>query len=144
MITVRSAKLPLLGVLVALALTGCSLLPSAPATPETPVSEAPAAPAFTSADLEDTTWSGTDSAGTEISFLLNADGHTSVTYSGTPFDDAADTWTLTDSTLEISIKNIKDFGDATYTGEVVDPDSPVDLTVTFTQSDETRTVTITR
>ena len=54
------------------------------------------------------------------------------------------TWKLDGSTLTIVIRNVENVGDATYTGDVTDAAGPIDLTLTFSDVDETRTITITK
>lgn len=145
--TLRKTSLPVLGLLAAFTLAGCSLLsPSAPVTPAAP--ETPAPPAVSVTDLNDTTWSGTDSEGTPTIFTFHAGdasgGSTAVSFTGNPYDDPGDTWTLAGSTLTITIYNVESVGDATYVGEVTDPAGPIDLDLTFSDVDETRTLTITK
>jgi hypothetical protein len=141
--SLRTATLPAVGLLAAIALTGCSLLsPSTPSEPD-PV-ETTQAPSITADDLSDTSWEGTDSEGTDTAFILHASGSTAVTFSGNDYDDPGDTWKLDGSTLTIVIRNVEKVGDATYTGTVADPAGPIDLTLTFSDVDETRTLTITQ
>jgi hypothetical protein len=141
--TLHKASLPALGLLAALALAGCSLLsPQTPTTPETP--DTPDVPSVTVEDLNDTSWAGTDSEGTDTTFTFHTGGSTAVSFSGNPYDDPGDTWALTGSTLTITIYNVENVGDATYTGEVTDPAGPIDLALTFSDVTETRTRTITK
>lgn len=143
MITAQKASLPILGILVAVALSGCSLLsPAAPAETTAPTT-APVTPAITADDLNDTTWTGTDSQGTATTFTFHEGGSTAVTFGDNPYDDPADTWTLDGSSLEISIKNVEGVGDATYVGEVVSATDPIDLELTFSLDTTTRTLTLT-
>jgi len=139
----RTLAAPALGLLAAVALAGCSLLsPTQPTEPD--VSEAPAPPAVTVEDLNDTSWAGTDSEGTETTFTLHAGGTTAVSFSGNQYDDPGDTWQLDGTRLTIVIYNVQDVGDATYVGEVADPDGPIDLELSFSDVEETRTLTITK
>jgi hypothetical protein len=140
--TLHKVSLPALGLLAVVILSGCSLLPSTPTTPDAP--ETPAAPAVTAADLNDTSWAGTDSQGTETTFTFHDGGATAVSFSGNAYDDPGDTWSLDGSTLTITIYNVESVGDATYTGEVTDPAGPIDLDLSFTDVTETRTLTITK
>ena len=140
--TLHKVSLSALGLLAVVILSGCSLLPSTPTTPDAP--ETPAAPAVTAADLNDTSWAGTDSQGTETTFTLHDGGATAVSFSGNAYDDPGDTWALDGSTLTITIYNVESVGDATYTGEVTDPAGPIDLDMTFTDVTEARTLTITK
>jgi hypothetical protein len=141
--TLRTASLPAIGLLAAIALTGCSLLsPSTPTQPD-PV-ETTQAPAFTADDLNDTSWAGTDSEGTDTTFTFHAGGATAVSFSGNDYDDPGDTWALEGTTLTITIYNVDKKGDATYTGTVTDPAGPIDLSLSFSDVDETRTLTITK
>jgi hypothetical protein len=128
--TLRKISVPVIGVIAALVLAGCSLLiPQQPTTPDGPEqTEAP--PSVTVEDLDDSSWSGTDSKGYETSFILH--------------DDPADTWALDGSMLTITIYNVEDVGIALYTGEVDDPAAPIDLDLSFSDVTETRTLTITR
>lgn len=143
MITAQKASLPVLGFLAAVALSGCSLLsPAAPAETAAPTT-APVTPAITADDLNDTTWTGTDSQGTVTTFVFHEGGSTAVTFGDNPYDDPADTWTLDGSSLEISIKNVEGVGDATYTGEVTSATDPIDLDLTFSLDTTSRTLTIT-
>jgi hypothetical protein len=139
----RTATLPAVGLLAAIALTGCSLLSPTTPTEPTPV-ETTQAPSVTAADLNDTSWGGTDSEGTETTFTLHASGSTAVSFSGNEYDDPGDTWKLDGSTLTIVIRNVENVGDATYTGDVTDAAGPIDLTLTFSDVDESRTITITK
>jgi len=141
--TLHKVSLPALGLLAAFALAGCSLLsPSTPNTPTTPT-EAPA-PAVTVEDLNDTSWSGTDSENTDTTFTFHEGGSTAVSFSGNAYDDPGDTWALDGSTLTITIYNVEGVGDATYVGEVTDPAGPIDLDLTFSDVTDTRTLTITK
>jgi hypothetical protein len=145
--TLRKTSLPVLGLLAAFTLAGCSLLsPPAPVTPAAP--ETPAAPAITAADLADTTWTGTDSEGTPTTFTFHAGdetgGSTAVSFTGNPYDDPGDTWALSGSTLTITIYHVESVGDATYVGDVTDPAGPIDLNLTFSDVEEARTLTITK
>ena len=138
--TLHKATLPALGLLAGLALAGCSLIPQTP-PPETPT---PETPSVTAEDLNDTSWAGTDSEGTDTTFTLHASGSTAVSFSGNPYDDPGDTWKLDGNTLTIVIYNVENVGDATYVGEVTDADGPIDLDLTFSDVTETRTLTITK
>jgi len=140
--TLHKTTLPAVGLLAAIALSGCSLLnPSTPTQPTSaPTQEAPS---VTAEDLNDTSWEGTDSEGTDTTFTFHAGGSTAVSFSGNEYDDPGDTWALDGSTLTITIYNVENVGDATYTGEVTDPAGPIDLTLTFSDVDESRTLTIT-
>jgi hypothetical protein len=141
--TLRKASLPALGLLAAFVLTGCSLLgPSQPTTPDAPVT--PDAPAVTVEDLNDTSWSGTDSEGTDTTFTFHEGGSTAVSFSGNEYDDPGDTWELDGSTLTVTIYNVEGVGDATYVGDVTDPAGPIDLDLTFTDVTDARTLTITQ
>ena len=141
--TLHTATLPALGLLAAIALTGCSLLsPSTPTEPD-PV-ETSETPSVTAEDLNDTDWSGTDSEGTETTFTFHEGGSTAVSFSGNEYDDPGDTWALDGSTLTITIYNVESVGDATYVGEVTDAAGPIDLDLTFSDVDESRTLTITK
>ena len=141
--TLHKASLPALGILAAIALTGCSLLsPSTPTDPST--APTTAAPTVTVDDLNDTSWAGTDSEGTDTTFTFHEGGSTAVSFSGNDYDDPGDTWALVGNTLTITIYNVEGVGDATYTGEVTDPAGPIDLDLAFSDVDETRTLTITQ
>ncbi|MCU1416482.1 MAG: hypothetical protein JWP32_656 [Schumannella sp.] len=141
--TLHKASLSALGLLAAVALTGCSLLsPSTPTDPST--APTPDAPSVTVEDLNDTSWAGTDSEGTDTTFTFHTGGSTAVSFSGNPYDDPGDTWALEGSTLTITIYNVEGVGDATYVGDVTDPAGPIDLALTFSDVEETRTLTITK
>jgi hypothetical protein len=140
--TSRKVSLPVFGLLAVAVLSGCSLLPSTPTTPDAPETQAP--PAVSVDDLNDTSWSGTDSAGTETTFTFHEGGSTAVSFSGNAYDDPGDTWSLDGSTLTVTIYNVESVGDATYTGEVTDPAGPIDLDLSFTDVTETRTLSITK
>lgn len=141
--TLHKASLPLLGVLAAFTLAGCSLLsPSQPTTPDTP--DTPEVPAVTVEDLNDTSWAGTDSEGTDTTFTFHEGGSTAVSFSGNEYDDPGDTWELDGTTLTITIYNVEGVGDATYVGDVTDAAGPIDLDLSFTDVTETRTLTITK
>lgn len=142
MTTARKLSVPAVGLLAVMALAGCSLLtPQQPTTPEVPESSDPV-PTVTIEDLNDTTWSGTDSEGTETTFTFHEGGSTAVTFNDNPYDDPADTWALAGSTLTITIYNVEGVGDATYTGDVADAAGPIDLALSFTDVVETRTLTL--
>jgi hypothetical protein len=141
--TLHRASLPALGLIAVFALSGCSLLPGQ--TPTTPQqTDTPDVPSVTVEDLNDTDWSGTDSEGTDTTFTFHEGGSTAVSFSGNPYDDPGDTWELDGSTLTITIYNVESVGDAIYVGEVTDPAGPIDLDLSFTDVDETRTLTITK
>ena len=141
--TLHKASLPVLGVLAAFTLAGCSLLsPSQPTTPDTP--DTPDVPAVSVEDLNDTSWAGTDSEGTDTTFTFHEGGSTAVSFSGNEYDDPGDTWELDGTTLTITIYNVEGVGDATYVGDVTDPAGPIDLALSFTDVTETRTLTITK
>ncbi|HWM32778.1 MAG TPA: hypothetical protein VNR36_00920 [Pseudolysinimonas sp.] len=142
--TLHKLSIPVIGVMAAVALAGCSLLaPEQPTTPDTPdQTEAPAA--VSAEDLNDTSWAGTDSEGTDTTFTFHEGGSTAVSFSGNPYDDPGDTWALDGSKLTITIYNVEGVGDAIYTGEVTDPAGPIDLDLSFTDITETRTLTITK
>jgi hypothetical protein len=147
--TLHKLAVPVIGVMAAVALAGCSLLtPQQPTTPDTPEqTEAPAT--VTVDDLDDTSWAGTDSSSTDTTFTFHAGGSTAVSFNGNAYDDPADTWALEGSTLTITIYNVQGadstlLGDAVYTGEVTDPEGPIDLELSFTNVTETRTLTITK
>jgi hypothetical protein len=141
--TLHKASLPALGLLAAFVLAGCSLLsPQQPTTPETP--DTPDVPSVTVEDLNDTSWAGTDSEGTDTTFLFHTGGSTAVSFSGNEYDDPGDTWALDGSTLTVTIYNVEGVGDATYVGDVTDAAGPIDLDLTFTDVTETRTLTITK
>ena len=141
--TLHKASLPVLGVLAAFTLAGCSLLsPSQPTTPDTP--DTPDAPAVSVEDLNDTSWAGTDSEGTDTTFTFHEGGSTAVSFSGNEYDDPGDTWELDGTTLTVTIYNVEGVGDATYVGDVTDAAGPIDLDLSFTDVTETRTLTITK
>jgi len=141
----RRAALPVAGILAAFALGGCSLLSPAAAPVTAPTTQAPVLPTVTADEFADTTWSGTDSGQIPTTFTLHKAGSTAVVFgSSPPYDDPADTWTLDGNTLTVTIHNITDEGDATYTGQVTKADGPIDLAVTFTLDENPRTLTITK
>ncbi len=141
--TLHKASLPALGLLAAFVLAGCSLLsPQAPVTPETP--DTPDVPSVTVEDLNDTSWAGTDSEGTDTTFTFHEGGSTAVSFSGNEYDDPGDTWELDGATLTITIYNVEGVGDATYVGDVSDAAGPIDLDLSFSDVTETRTLTITK
>ena len=141
--TLHKASLPVLGVLAAFTLAGCSLLsPTQPTTPDAP--ETPDAPAVTVEDLNDTSWAGTDSEGTDTTFTFHEGGSTAVSFSGNEYDDPGDTWELDGTTLTVTIYNVEGVGDATYVGDVTDAAGPIDLDLSFTDVTETRTLSITK
>lgn len=141
--TLHKASLPVVGLLAAFALAGCSLLaPSQPTTPDTP--DTPDVPSISVDDLNDTDWAGTDSEGTDTTFTFHEGGSTAVSFSGNEYDDPGDTWELDGSTLTITIYNVEGVGDATYVGDVTDAEGPIDLDLSFTDVAETRTLSITK
>ncbi len=139
--TLHKASLPALGLVAAFVLAGCSLLTPTPAPPTTPpvVEET-----VTVEDLNDTSWAGTDSEGTDTTFTFHEGGSTAVSFSGNEYDDPGDTWALDGSTITITIYNVEGVGDATYVGEVADAAGPIDLDLSFTDVTEKRTLTITK
>ncbi len=140
--TLRKASLPALGLLAAFVLAGCSLL--SPQTPVVPTTDPEPVPSITVEDLNDTSWAGTDSEGTDTTFTFHTGGSTAVSFSGNAYDDPGDTWALDGSTLTVTIYNVEGVGDATYVGDVTDAAGPIDLGLTFTDVTETRTITITK
>jgi hypothetical protein len=139
--TLHKASLPALGLLAAFALAGCTLFAPPIADPtQPPVVEE----TVTVEDLNDTSWAGTDSQGTDTTFTFHTGGSTAVSFSGNAYDDPGDTWALAGSTLTIVIYNVEGVGDATYVGDVTDPAGPIELDLTFTDVTETRTLTITK
>lgn len=141
--TLHKASLPVVGLLAAFALAGCSLLsPSQPTTPDTP--DTPDVPSISVDDLNDTDWAGTDSEGTDTTFTFHEGGSTAVSFSGNEYDDPGDTWELDGSTLTVTIYNVEGVGDATYVGDVTDAAGPIDLDLSFTDVAETRTLSITK
>jgi hypothetical protein len=141
--TLRKASLPALGLVAVFVLAGCSLLsPTTPTAPEEPTT--PDAPAVSVEDLNDTSWAGTDSEGTETTFTFHEGGSTAVSFSGNEYDDPGDSWELDGSTITITIYNVEGVGDATYVGDVTDAAGPIDLELSFTDVTETRTLTITK
>lgn len=143
--SVRTLSLPILGLLTVVTLSGCSLLSPAPAAaPTAPIASDSSAPAAASADLADTTWSGTDSADLPTTFVLHEDGSTDITYGANSYTDKGDTWALDGDTLTITIHNVESRGDASYVGKVVSAKDPIDLAVSFTAAEEKRTLTITQ
>jgi hypothetical protein len=137
--TLHKVSVPALGLLAAFILAGCSLL--SPTTPVAPTPDPPV-PSVTVEDLNDTSWSGTDSEGTDTTFTFHTGGSTAVSFSGNEYDDPGDTWALDGSTLTVTIYNVEGVGDATYVGDVTDPAGPIDLDLTFTDVTDTRTLTI--
>ena len=140
--TLHKASVPVIGLLAAFVLAGCSLL--SPQTPVAPTTDPEPAPSVTVEDLNDTSWAGTDSEGTDTTFTFHTGGSTAVSFSGNEYDDPGDTWALDGSTLTITIYNVEGVGDATYVGEVTDPAGPIDLDLTFSDVTDTRTLTITK
>jgi len=141
--TLHRASVPVIGILAAFTLAGCSLLsPATPTTPQTP--DTPDVPSITVDDLNDTDWAGTDSENTDTTFTFHEGGSTAVSFSGNEYDDPGDTWELDGTTLTITIYNVEGVGDATYVGDVTDPAGPIDLALSFTDVTETRTITITK
>jgi hypothetical protein len=139
--TLHKASLPALGLLAAFVLAGCSLLSPPTPQPTTPPVEEET---VTVEDLNDTSWAGTDSEGTDTTFTFHEGGSTAVSFSGNEYDDPGDTWALDGNTLTITIYNVEGVGDATYVGDVADPAGPIDLDLSFTDVTETRTLTITK
>ena len=89
-----------------------------------PTTDPEPAPSVTVEDLNDTSWAGTDSEGTDTTFTFHTGGSTAVSFSGNEYDDPGDTWALDGNTLTITIYNVEGVGDATYVGEVTDPAGP--------------------
>jgi hypothetical protein len=142
-ITRRRATIPVAGLLVAFALAGCSLLPAA-VTPESPITQAPVVATIKAADLADTTWTGIDSAKIPTTFLFHADGSTAVKFGSKSYDDPGDTWAIDGNLLTVTIYNIQNEGDATYTGTLATAAGPVDLAIGFTLDDKARTLTVSK
>jgi len=102
----RRLAVPALAAVVLLSLTGCfgNLLGGGSST--------------TGVQLAGTSWSGTDSDGDATTFDFDADGTVGVTYNENSYDDPGDTWSLSGSTVTISVFINADTGTAVYTGDV--------------------------
>ncbi|MBN9606912.1 MAG: hypothetical protein J0G30_09905 [Actinomycetales bacterium] len=115
-------------------LTGCSLLSSVlPGGGSAPVAPGSSNP------LTGTSWSGVDSDGDAWGFEFQDDGTVGLTYNGSSYDDASDTWTLSGSTLDIH--TAFDDGDVDLTGDVGSGGAPIDLDGRYSGGDFTLTIT---
>lgn len=92
----------------------------------------------TSTDLAGTTWSGTDSDGDDWAFEFQGDGTVAVTFNGSRYDDASDTWAISGSTLEIHTVFVD--SDYDFTGPY-DGGSSIPLTGTWLGGTFTLTIT---
>jgi hypothetical protein len=72
-----------------------------------------------------TSWSGTDSDGDDWGILFQEDGTVGLTFGGSEYDDATDTWAVADETLTISIAFTT--GVATLVGPYTDGATSIDL-----------------
>lgn len=91
----------------------------------------------TGTDLTGTSWSGTDSDGDTWGFEFQGDGTVGLTYNGSSYDDPADTWAVSGSTL--TIHTAFDDGDVDMSGPVA-ADS-IDLNGTYPGGTFTLTIT---
>lgn len=96
-----------------IAVSGCSTI--------TQVLSGPA----TGEPLIGTSWSGTDSDGDDWGILFQEDGTIGLTFGGSDYDDATDTWRVADDTLTISIAFTS--GVATMVGPYTDGATSIDL-----------------
>jgi len=96
-----------------IAVSGCSTI--------TQVLSGPA----TGEPLIGTSWSGTDSDGDDWGILFQEDGTVGLTFGGSEYDDATDTWAVADDTLTISIAFTS--GVATMVGPYTDGATSIDL-----------------
>lgn len=92
----------------------------------------------TGTDLTGTSWSGTDSDGDTWAFDFQGDGTVGLTYNGNSYDDPADTWAVSGSTL--TIHTAFDDGDVDMTGNVDGSDS-IDLDGSYPGGTFTLTIT---
>jgi len=96
-----------------IAVSGCSNLTQLLAGPST------------GEPLIGTSWSGTDSDGDDWVILFQEDGTVGLTFGESEYDDATDTWAVTDETLTISIAFTT--GVATMVGPYTDGATSIDL-----------------
>lgn len=90
-------------------------------------------------ELVGTSWTGTDSEGTETTFDFFDDNRVDVTFAGTSYEDPQDSWhLLADGELVISV--VFDTGTAIYRGDYLDYYTPIDLNVTGLETEWTLTV----
>lgn len=88
-------------------------------------------------DLTGTSWSGTDSDGDTWGFEFQGDGTVGLTYNGSSYDDPADTWAVSGSTL--TIHTAFDDGDVDMSGPVAD--DAINLNGTYPGGTFTLTIT---
>ena len=111
-------------------LTACFGLPPIPGG-------VPAGGGGTDSELAGTSWSGVDSDGDSWAFEFQADGTVGLTYNGSSYDDPADTWAVSGSTL--TIHTAFDDGDVDMSGPVAE--DSIDLDGTYPGGTFTLTIT---
>lgn len=139
----RIAGATVLAAAATFALAGCIQLPS-PQAPTTPTTTEPGGTTPTTSEpaadpgeaLVDTQWSGTSSgpdSAIDVVFTFQEDGTLYITEwsgeTGTPFDDATDTWSFDGTTLELTLSNIQEIEQIDFTGTYSGA-SPIQLTGT--------------
>ena len=121
-------------VALSLSLAGC-------AAPPKPTTNTDTGSGSTAVDLSGSKWSGTDSDGDTWAFEFQSDGTVGLTYDGSSYDDAGDTWKTSGSTLTLHIGF--DDGNTTLTGPY-SAKPTIDLDGTVDGKDHPFTLTITK
>jgi hypothetical protein len=88
--------------------------------------------------LSGTSWSGTDSDGDAWGLEFQGDGTVGLTYNGSSYDDATDTWKVSGSTLDVHVA----FGDGDV--DLTGPVAADSIDLDGTHSGGTFTLTITK
>lgn len=112
------------------ALAGCGLIPGLPGG---------SSGASVDSELVGTTWSGTDSDGDSWGLELQGDGTIGLTYNGSSYDDAGDTWTQSGNTVAMHIAF--DDGAVDLVGDYQGLDAPMEADGSYAGGSFTVTLT---
>lgn len=112
------------------ALAGCGLIPGLPGANSGTTVES---------ELVGTTWSGQDSDGDEWDLELQADGTVGLTYNGSSYDDATDTWTHSGDVLAVLIGF--DDGPVNLVGQYGGLNAPIEMDGSYSGGSFTLTLT---
>ncbi|AYF96809.1 hypothetical protein [Protaetiibacter intestinalis] len=136
----RSLVALLATLLLAVALAGCSLIPSLPTGGGgTDTGTNGGSDDGGESELVGTTWSGTDSDGDTWTLEFQEDGTVGLTYDGNSFDDGTDTWSESGGTLTVHIE-FSD-GPVELTGAFLGLDQPIETQGSYTGGSFTLTLT---
>ncbi|MCW4386769.1 hypothetical protein OH146_13395 [Salinibacterium sp. SYSU T00001] len=94
--------------------------------------------------LVESTWTGIDSAGDTTSFTFEADHTVTVNYNGRQWDDASDTWSLSDGVLTVTVHIDETHGDIVYRAPYDEGAASLAFDGTASMSGRTLNVTLER